>query len=285
LHASHEISNLGVFNIINLCVIIETPNLGVSSYKIMRLTRIYLPCELLSSTKDSILLNPKSSNHLLNVLRLKIADELIVFNGKGGEFKAKISAIENKKMARIEISEFIESDRESPLKIYLGQGISRGEKMDYTIQKAVELGVYAITPLFTEYCNIKLEGERLKNRVEHWQNVAISAAEQSHRCFVPNVLTAQKVENWLAENFSDEKNKKFVLDPKGEITFADLDLSGLNQAKLLIGSEGGLSDFELKTAKENGFVGIRLGPRILRTETAALAAISVLQYSFGDFHS
>lgn len=245
----------------------------------MRFTRIYLSDQQSLQTGKTLVLNPQSSNHILTVLHLKIGDELIVFNGKGGEFKARISAIENKKTALITITDFLEINHESPVKIYLGQGISRGDKMDYTIQKSVELGVYAITPLFTEYCNVKLEGERLKKREEHWQNIAISAAEQSHRCVVPNILPAQKIEAWLTENFA---GVKIVLDPRANQTLAKLAASQVSCVKLLIGPEGGLSDSEVEIAKERGFTGVKLGPRILRTETAALAAISVLQYMWGD---
>jgi 16S rRNA (uracil1498-N3)-methyltransferase len=184
----------------------------------------------------------------------------------------------NKKLAVVAVGDFVECANESPLKIHLGQGISRGERMDFTIQKAVELGASTITPLFTDYCNVKLKDERLKNRMRHWQEVAVSAAGQSGRCYVPKVLLAQSLASWIA----GVSGLCLVLDPSAS--------DGLNGVKgdprcvtILVGPEGGLSDKELIVAKKGGFIPIKLGPRILRTETAALTMIGVLQNRWGDF--
>lgn len=241
----------------------------------MPIPRIFVDAEL--ESKQDIILGLNASNHLLQVLRLKIGDSLILFNNSPVEFHAIITAI-NKNRAAITINEFIQCNRESPLQIHLGQGISRGEKMDFTVQKAVELGVNIITPLFTEHCNVKLKSERLENRMRHWQGVAISASEQSGRCFVPNILLPQNLEDWLNKT----AGLCLVLDP-----YASDKLNDIKEkpecVTLLVGSEGGLSSEEIILAKRKNFLPISLGPRILRTETAGLAAISVLQAKWGDF--
>ncbi|EKE01168.1 MAG: hypothetical protein ACD_21C00200G0001 [uncultured bacterium] len=201
----------------------------------------------------------------------------MVFNDSGGEFHSVIASI-RKNLAIVTIGNFIERHNESPLQIHLGQGISRGEKMDFTIQKAVELGVNSITPLFTEHCNIKLKDERLENRMRHWQEVAISAAGQSGRCYVPKILPARSLEDWLTTT----SDLCLVLDPEASGKIAAIKEQP-RCATILVGPEGGLSDKELVLAKKNKFAPIRLGPRILRTETAALTMISVLQSKWGDF--
>lgn len=241
----------------------------------MTIPRIFVANKLAS--KQEIILDTNVSNHLLQVLRLKVNDPLKIFNDSGVEFSAIITAI-NKHHATVLIKEFIQCNRESPLKIHLGQGISRGEKMDFTVQKAVELGVNTITPLFTEYCNVKLKNERLDNRLRHWQGVAISAAEQSGRCYVPKILPAQTLQDW----FATTAGLCLVLDPCATNNLSDIK-ERPSSVTLLVGPEGGLSDKEIIFAKQNNFLSVKLGPRILRTETAALAAISVLQAKWGDF--
>jgi len=241
----------------------------------MATPRIFIATALKS--KQEITLDISASNHLLQVLRLKVNDSLIVFDDSQGEYMAIITAI-NKHRAVVLVEEFIQRDRESPLQIHLGQGISRGEKMDFTVQKAVELGVNTITPLFTEYCNVKLEGERLMNRMRHWQGVAISAAEQSGRCYIAKVLPAQTLEDWIAK----AAGLCLILDPCAANKFSTIK-DRPSCVTLLVGPEGGLSDKEIIFAEQNKFLPTKLGPRILRTETAALAAISILQAKWGDF--
>lgn len=241
----------------------------------MTIPRIFVAAKLAS--KQEIILDTNVSNHLLQVLRLKVNDSLKIFNDSGGEFSAIITTI-NKHHTTVLIKEFVQCNRESPLKIHLGQGISRGEKMDFTVQKAVELGVNTITPLFTEYCNVKLKNERLENRLRHWQKIAISAAEQSERCYVPKVLPVQTLESW----FATTTGLCLILDPRATKKLSDIK-EYPSSVTLLVGPEGGLSDKEIILAKQNNFLPVRLGPRILRTETAALAAISVLQTKWGDF--
>ncbi|CAL7961991.1 Ribosomal RNA small subunit methyltransferase E [Gammaproteobacteria bacterium] len=242
----------------------------------MTMPRIFVATKL--ESKQEITLDISASNHLLQVLRLKVNDSLIVFNDGKGEYVAIITAVD-KHRAVVLVEEFIQCNRESPLQIHLGQGISRGEKMDFTVQKAVELGVNTITPLFTEYCNVKLEGERLTNRLRHWQGIAISAAEQSGRCSIAKVLPAQTLEDWALK----AAGLCLILDPSSAANKLSSIRARPSFVTLLVGSEGGLSDKEILFAKQNKFLPTRLGSRILRTETAALAAISVLQAQWGDF--
>jgi len=241
----------------------------------MALPRIFIATQLTSN--QEIVLDADASNYVLHVLRLKIGDPILIFNNSGGEFHSFLVAI-NKKLAVVAIGEFVESSTESPLQIHLGQGVSRGEKMDFTIQKAVELGVSTITPLFTEHCNVKLKDKRLENRMRHWQEVAVSAAGQSGRCYVPKVLSAQSVASWIA----DASDLCLVLDPSASGGLSDIK-EAPNSVTILVGPEGGLSDKEMDMAKKGNFVPIRLGPRVLRTETAALTMIAILQARWGDF--
>lgn len=240
----------------------------------MIIPRIFIAAKL--ESKQEITLDTDVSNYLLQVLRLKTNDSVIIFNDSKGEFKSTIIDV-NKRHAVVLIEKFIQRDYESPLKIHLGQGVSRGEKMDFTIQKAVELGVNIVTPLFTEYCNIKLKDERLENRLRHWQGVAINAAQQSGRCYVPKILPTQTLEDWVAQ----AAGLCLVLDPYATNNLRDIKEQP-SAITLLVGPEGGLSDKELICVKQNKFLPIRLGPRILRTETAALTVISILQAKWGD---
>lgn len=241
----------------------------------MTLPRIFINSKL--ESKQKILLDLDISRYMLQVLRLRPNDRLIIFNGSGGEFRVVITAIEQYR-ALVLIEEFIECNRESALRIHLGQGISRGEKMDFTLQKAVELGVHMITPLFTEYCNVKLKDERLSNRLRHWNGIVTSAVQQSGRCYIPQLFVAQTLQGW----FATTTGLCLVLDPNATNKLGDIKEIP-SSVVLLVGSEGGLSDQEITLAKHHGFLPVNLGPRILRTETAALAAISVLQSKWGDF--
>lgn len=244
----------------------------------MSLPRIFVPSKLNSNQKAA--LDAVASRHILQVLRLRVNDPLIVFNNIGGEFEAIISSID-KNIAVVTVGKFIVRNNESSLSIHLGQGISRGEKMDFTIQKAVELGVSTITPLFTEHCNVQLKGERLEKRLQHWQGVAVSAAEQSGRCHVPKILPVQVLTNWCSSS-SITSDLRLLLDPNATDKLGSIEKRP-NSVTILVGPEGGLSDKEIAVAKQNNFLPISLGPRILRTETAALAMISVLQAKWGDW--
>ncbi|MBU0744714.1 MAG: 16S rRNA (uracil(1498)-N(3))-methyltransferase [Gammaproteobacteria bacterium] len=243
----------------------------------MSLPRIFVSSPLKSGQKIS--LEAAASCHVLQALRLQVGSPLIIFNSvSGGEFQATVTAID-KRRATVTLGDFIERHNESLLQIHLGQGVSRGEKMDFTIQKAVELGVNAISPLFTEYCNVHLEGERLKRRLDHWQNVAISATEQSGRCYVPQILFQSNLAKWFG---SQVLGLRLILDPRATTKFSDIKEEP-SCVTILVGPEGGFSDKEVEDAKQNQFLPVSLGPRVLRTETAALAAISLIQSRWGDF--
>ena len=241
----------------------------------MRITRIFHDGEL--STASQYSLSSEAANHLFRVLRMQTGQTLHLFNGLGGEYVAQISEI-SKKGVLVTTTEKLENECESPLAIHLGQGISRGEKMDLTIQKATELGVAEITPLLTERCGVKLNAERWEKKCQHWQKVAISACEQSGRNRIPVVHPPQPLAQWLAEN-SDALCLN--LHPRAQYSIKTLP-TPQHGVRLLIGPEGGLSPDEIELASQNHFEGIRLGPRVLRTETGALAAIAALQAQFGD---
>jgi len=207
---------------------------------------------------------------------------ITLFNGQSEqdeycEYQAELVNI-GKKQAEARITGRQVRNNESPLNIHLGQGISRGERMDFTLQKSVELGVNTITPLFTERCGVKLSGERLAKKRDQWQKIVISACEQSGRCAVPEVTDPVSLDDWLAQETSA---LKLNLHPRAEHSIMTLPEEN-QRVRLLIGPEGGLSDEEITRANDSGFIDILLGPRVLRTETAALTAISALQCRFGD---
>lgn len=241
----------------------------------MRIPRIYTPSTLNSGA--NIELDENAFSHAVRVLRLKQGDSLILFNGQGGEFEAELSDVQ-KKRATASISQFHDKECESPLPIILGQCISRGEKMDYTIQKAVELGVTKIVPLFSERCGVKLNQERQDKRLQHWHSVIISACEQCGRNRIPELHDAISLQTWQQQLTA---SLKLVLDPTAADSLATLSKPA-NDVALLIGPEGGLSDSEIKAAIQHDFNGTRLGPRILRTETAGLTALSIIQQLWGD---
>lgn len=226
----------------------------------------------------NLTLDEKASHHVARVLRHRPGDPLILFNGKGGEYIGEITKID-KKHVFVQLREHRSHDVESPLELYLAQGISRGEKMDYTIQKAVELGVKKIIPLFTERCTVKLDAERREKRLEHWQSIIISACEQSGRTRIPTIAPPQTLENGLSSYHADVC---FVLAPESTKKLSEFIVKSDQRIVLLIGPEGGLTDQEMNCAFNNHFLPLNLGPRILRTETAAVAAITALQCYFGD---
>jgi 16S rRNA (uracil1498-N3)-methyltransferase len=182
----------------------------------------------------------------------------------------------------VQIKTLIKRCSESPLELYLAQGISRGEKMDYTIQKAVELGIKKIYPLLTERCNVKLDEERREKRLQHWRSVIISACEQSGRNQLPQIQAPQTLEQFLENSDADFK---FVLAPLAEKKLAQIPIQKNSRVILMIGPEGGLSEREIQLAEQKHFLALNLGPRVLRTETAAVAAITALQCFFGDMSS
>lgn len=241
----------------------------------MRIPRIYQPAPL--ATNQVVELDAQATTHLTRVLRLKTGDDLVVFNGEGGEYQATVFTVE-RRSARIRIGEYVDRSVESPLELVLVQGVSRGERMDYTVQKAVELGVTRIIPVMTERTVVNLKGERQQRRREHWQAVVNSACEQCGRTFVPEVESIISYQNWLG---TPNEGSKFVLHHRAEQGLGEsADLQ--NPVSLLVGPEGGLTTTEISAAQSAGYLPWRLGPRVLRTETAAVTALTILQWARGD---
>lgn len=216
-----------------------------------------------------------AARHVAQVLRMRAGELLTLFNGAGGEYDAVIEAVERRSV-RVRIENYREIERESRLDLTLAQCVSKGERMDYTVQKAVELGVSAIVPLLSARSVVKLDGERWEKKLEHWRGIVVSACEQSGRTRVPHVHPVQKLEAWLAT----AGGARLVLAPGGHHALKELPPA--LQASLLVGPEGGLDDKETALAVHRGFTAIGLGPRVLRTETAGVAALAALQALWGD---
>lgn len=247
----------------------------------MRSHRFFADISLnLGSTQE---LPSDAAHHCSQVLRHKVSDQLTVFNGDGFDYDAVIKNI-SKKSCQIEILNKHPKNNESPTSIHLIQGVARGDKMDFIIQKAVELGVNEITPLFTERCNVKLDAKRLAKKMQHWLKVIISACEQSGRAKLPTLHQPVSIENLELADTSTN----ILLEPTAteSISCLPVELSGNRSNKpsinLLIGPEGGFSERDLSSATRLNIMGIRMGPRILRTETAGLSAIAILQSRLGD---
>ncbi|QGP52672.1 Ribosomal RNA small subunit methyltransferase E [Piscirickettsia salmonis] len=240
----------------------------------MRVVRLYTTAAL--TVNQNFILDEKSAHHAINVLRMQSGDTLHLFNGDGLEYHAVIQEL-SKKTVMVNVTDYQKVQNESPLNVHLGQVISRGDKMDFTIQKAVELGVNKITPLFSERCGVQLAGKRLEKKHEHWQQVAISACEQSGRVRVPIVHQPTGLKEWLN---TDLAAHRLILHPHLSHCL-NMDDS-IDACALLVGSEGGFSEQEVLMAVQHGFHSFQLGPRILRTETAALTALAILQSRLGD---
>ena len=215
--------------------------------------------------------------HLVKVLRIKVGDRVTLFNGDGFDYTACV--IETGKSARLAISDKLSNDMESALTLTLAQGISRGDRMDYSIQKSVELGVTAIQPLITEKSNFVPKAGRIDNKLRHWRAVIVSACEQCGRSIVPDLLHPVPLAEWLASRPSSERG--YVLAPGAKSTLAESVSNA--PCSVLIGPESGLSVVEVSLAQDSGMTSVSLGPRILRTETAAVAAIATINATVGDF--
>lgn len=241
----------------------------------MRIPRIYLPATLISG--QSIELTEHAFQHAIKVLRLKQDSKLILFNGEGEEYSAIVKTI-NKRNALVILSEKLESIKESNLRIQLGLGISKGERMDFAIQKAVELGVAEITPLFTEHCVVNLDEKRIQKKINHWQGIIISACEQCGRSVLPKLNPPAALSQWSQSN----NNLSMIFDPLATKTLKDI-TAEISKLNLIIGPEGGLSSNEISELKkkENCYA-VKFGPRVLRTETAAVSAITAAQLLWGD---
>ena len=240
----------------------------------MRVPRIYIDTPLVSGEQKEL---PADISHYINrVLRLPVSAEVILFNGQGGEYSARILSV-TKHSATLQIETFSDTDTNSPLSTHLGIGISRGERMDWVIQKATELGVTEITPLLNERTEVKLSGDRLTKRIQHWQKIAISACEQSGRTSLPYIHTPTSVNQWAMQC---QTEWKWILHPGPAATKSTAHKP--SSISILIGSEGGLTDNEIEQAKASGFESVSLGPRVLRTETAPITALSIIQFLWGD---
>ncbi|MHB1084989.1 MAG: 16S rRNA (uracil(1498)-N(3))-methyltransferase [Thiobacillus sp.] len=223
-------------------------------------------------------LPPGPARHAARALRLAAGDTVTLFNGQGGEFEARIERIQKDEVA-VRISHFADVGCESPLRVLLAQGISSGERMDYTLQKAVELGVMAIQPIAAKRSVVKLAGERADRRVAHWQGVVASACEQCGRNQVPAVAAPLTLVNWLGQRTG---GRLLFLSPLAELRLADLP-APTEMDYLVAGPEGGFETDEIDALLATGAIPVRLGPRVLRTETAALAALAAMQTLWGDF--
>lgn len=239
----------------------------------MSLPRFYVDAELALGTVD---LPEATSHYLSRVLRLAVGAQIQLFDGSGEEYLGVITAI-SKKVVSVELTEQVAGLPNSSLVIHLGQGLSRGERMDWAIQKATELGVTEITPLFTERCEVRLNDERAEKRLAHWRQIAISACEQCGRSRLPVIHPPKLVTEWMQALQAD---LKLVLHPVAQPLTAH---QPPNSLAFLIGPEGGLTEAEVAQAADAGFLPARLGPRVLRTETAPVVALSVAQQLWGDF--
>ncbi len=242
----------------------------------MNLPRFY--CREALSPGAHVELPEPVARHAVRVLRLPPGAPMILFDGRGGEYSARIERIERDRVVA-ELAAWHDVERESSLSITLIQALQAGDKMDYTIQKAVELGVRSIVPVESRRSVLRLAGERAGKRVAHWQGVAASACEQCGRNQVPNVAPLEKLENWLAR--PAHGTLRLMLAPDAEHLLAEIRPVG--DVQLLIGAEGGLDSQEILAARQAGFQAVRLGPRVLRTETAGLAALAAMQALWGDF--
>lgn len=242
----------------------------------MRIPRVYHPHPLTESS--TVQLSEEAVGHIIRVLRLNIGHPIKLFCGDGYDYQAQIESISKRHVTAQIGHRESKLAAESPLSIHLGQVISRGDKMEFTIQKAIELGATEITPLISQRCGVKLEPQRMAKKLKQWQKIALGACEQCGRAIVPTIHEPIPLEQWIIQETDELKLNlhplapytiKSIPDPKCKI-------------RLLIGPEGGLNEDEIAQCSQSGFTEIQLGPRILRTETAALTAISALQCQFGD---
>lgn len=241
----------------------------------MRISRLYNSTAL--QCGGTIELDDESAHYVRTVLRLKKGSEIIVFNNQGGEYSGRISESSRKRVA-IDINKWVDRDVESNLQVTLGLAISKSTRMDFAIQKSVELGVNNITPLVTERSVVRLTNDSKLQKIRHWQKIAQHAAEQSGRTLVPLVNDVTNLDNWV----ENQAGLKIFLDPRAQKKLTELQAEQ-EKMILLAGPEGGFSEAERITAKQSGFIPVQLGSRILRSETAALAALAAAQTLWGDY--
>ena len=243
----------------------------------MRSTRVYVDLPLAAGAR--VTLPAAQSQHLTLVLRLATGDPVTLFNGDGHDYEGRLLDAHRTRTA-VACESVGEEEPRASLRIHLGLGVSKGERMDFALQKAVELGVDWVTPLFTGRSVVRLDAERLSKRQAHWEGVMIAACEQSGRRRLPGLGGAVRLEDWLATG----QPGGILLDHRSPTPLPSLPAPS-GRLSLLVGPEGGMSEAERTAARSAGFTGVRLGPRILRTETAPVAAIAVIQALWGDFRS
>jgi 16S rRNA (uracil1498-N3)-methyltransferase len=243
----------------------------------MRIIRIHVDPSLADGTE--LTLPGQAGEHVARVLRLVAGDPVVLFNGDGRDYAARIITV-GKREVVVRIEGVTDVANESPLRLTLAQGVARGEKMDLIVQKATELGVARIVPLLTERSEVKLDPARAEKRLLHWRAVAASACEQSGRASLPVIDPAQTLQSWISSLATDDALRLALL-PEGTVRASALRLLSAG-ALLVVGPEGGLGERDTAALTDAGFSGLRLGPRILRTETAGLAALAALQALHGD---
>jgi 16S rRNA (uracil1498-N3)-methyltransferase len=227
---------------------------------------------------QQITLEEDPAHHIHQVLRLRAGDDVVIFSNHGEEYAATLNQV-NKQQVTAILGDCLRHETQSPLTIHLMLGISRGERMDFALQKATELGVNRVTPVFTERCVVKLNEKKRVHRHTHWQRIVINACEQSGRCRIPVIDKPEEFGNALS---AMADTTAILLDHRSQSTLHQL-VPPKTGLAILIGPEGGLTDGERQLAMQKGFLGIRLGPRIMRTETAPLATIAAVQTLWGDF--
>lgn len=249
-------------------------------FEAMSILRLFSPIRLRTNT--SLSLGSEQARYVGRVMRLKPGDALTVFDGDGGEYAATVGVVTRQEL-KLNVGEHISRNTESPLRICLVQGISRGERMDIVVQKATELGVHRITPVLTDYSVVRLKPDRAEKRRMHWLKIARSACEQCERNLIPAIDAPQSLDDWFAINAASAEPRLILradaLDAMPAIRLPGRDLT------IVVGPEGGFSEAEHERAAAAGMCAVRIGPRVLRTETAALAALSIAQASWGDYRA
>jgi 16S rRNA (uracil1498-N3)-methyltransferase len=252
----------------------------------MRLRRVYVEAPLLPGQRHT--LDGSAANHVARVLRLRVGDALTLFDGRGGEYTATVEQM-RKDVVWVNVLEHRALERESPLRLILAQGISRGERMDWVVQKATELGVTGIAPIFTERSVVRLDARQSERKLQHWRAIAVAACEQSGRNRLPEIFPPLALYEFLdrdpqatsALGAMPPASRRLLLSPDASRQIADIPTVAAG-VTVFIGPEGGLAEEEQRAALSVGFTPVRLGPRVLRTETAAIAALTALQQRFGD---
>lgn len=240
-------------------------------------TRLHIAAEF--GLNSTLQLDADQVRYLSRVLRLRVGDSVVVFDGLGSEYSASITSL-GKSNATLLVDEKTVATTESDLKVHLVQGVSRGERMDFVVQKATELGVKRITPVLTEFGVVKLDAKRAEKRREHWQKVAASACEQCGRVRLPLIDVPLPLKHWFG-NKAERVDTELILKPGAPTPLTRIE-APKTKVCVLIGPEGGFSDGEFEDAAIAGFRAVSLGPRVLRTETAAVATLAVLQSLWGD---